>query len=396
MSTGIIRSILDTDLYKLTMQKAILRYKPGVPVQYKFNNRRKEGKFNADFLAALQREIHTEMAERRLTDDEAEWLSKTIPWIGEDYISYLANYRFNPDQLSVRLTDGELGIDITGPWEETILWEVPLMAVISELYFKHCDTNWKYDEADQRKRAEEKGFLLSEYPFTDFGTRRRRSFETQDLIVSVLKEFMTPMGKRGLNGTSNVYLAKKYGLKPIGTMAHEWIMGVSALEGLRHANRHALRIWSQVYDGNLGIALPDTFGTAAFFEDFDGYLARLFDGVRHDSGDPYEFGEKVVAHYQKLRINPMHKHIWFTDGLDVQQAMMIANHFQFKINVGFGIGTNLTNDFPGSKPLNMVIKLVKCGGTPVVKLSDTPTKAIGDRDALRVARWTFFNTPLDA
>ena len=177
-------------------------------------------------------------------------------------------------------------------------------------------------------------------------------------------------------------------------MAHEFIMGVSALEGLRHANRYAMMHWSKAYKGNLGTALPDTFGTGVFWEDFDNYYARLFDSIRHDSGDPYKFGEDAIKHYEKLHINSMHKAVIFSDGLNTRRAIDLRKHFDGRINASFGIGTHFTNDVPDSPALNMVIKMTTCAGIPVVKLSDTPSKAIGDKDALRVAKWTFFKEAL--
>ena len=261
--------------------------------------------------------------------------------------------------------------------------------MISELFFKHCDSTWDQDLDLQRKRIREKGARLEGHSFTDFGTRRRRSFEIQELVVKELTAFET------FNGTSNVHLAHTCGVPPLGTMAHEWIMGISALESLRHANRYALRIWQEVYQGRLGTALTDTFQTDVFLHDFDAVLARLFDGVRHDSGDPLEFANKVIAKYVSLGIRPITKSIIFSDGLDIDRALEIAAALQGKIQFSFGIGTHLTNDFPGSKALNMVIKLSSCDRVPVVKLSDSPSKAIGDQDALRVARWTFLNQPLD-
>ena len=403
MALTVINSLLDTDLYKLTMQKAILGYKQGVPVRYVFNNRRPEGKFNDKFMTALREELE-HMEALYLKPAEADFLRVACPFLGEDYISYLYNYSFNPSEVKAELVGGDLSLSIEGPWERTILWEVPLMALISELYFLLCDTGWTFDRDLQTERVTDKARLLANavgegmggptggvHPanFADFGTRRRRDFRTQDLVVETLK------GWANFVGTSNVHLAKIHGVKPLGTMAHEWIMGISALEGLKHANRYAMKVWADVYKGSLGTALPDTFGTAAFWEDFDGFYARLFDGVRHDSGDPVRFGYATIAHYKKLGINPMSRTIIYSDGLDAEGAASLRKEFHNKINVSFGIGTNLTNDYTDSKPLNMVIKLSECNGVPVVKLSDVPTKAIGDKDALRVAKWTFFGTPLD-
>lgn len=388
---GIIKSILDTDLYKITMQKAILTHKQRVPVEYIFNNRRPEGKFNYAFANAFADELEN-MSQLRMDHEEVSWLQATHPWLGEDYIQYLRNYRFDPRELSWTIKEGELDLRVKDGtmWERGILWEVPLMSVISELYFLCCDTNWVYDEQFQIDQFNRKGRALDGYSFTDFGTRRRRDFRTQNLCVETLKKFST------FRGTSNVHLARLHEVKALGTMAHEFIMGISALEGLRHANRFACQIWQSVYKGNLGTALPDTFGTDAFFQDFDGVLARSFDSVRHDSGHWLTFAEKAIKAYNDLGIDPMTKSIIFSDGLDIPTCLEIAKALTGRIKFSFGIGTNLTNDYPGSKPLNMVIKLSKCNGIPVVKLSDTPSKAIGDKDALRVAKWTFFNTPLDA
>lgn len=391
----IITSMLDNDLYKFTMQRAVLGYKQKVPVRYVFNNRRPEGKFNDEFLRALLEQIQ-HMAELKTITSEIGFLMETCPFLGVEYLQYLHNFRYNPQQVSAKVVNGELELEINGPWEQVILWEVPLMALISECYFNYCDTDWDRGGPDQEKRIRQKSETLQHVTFADFGTRRRRSFEIQDMVVRFFKKL-----NRTFVGTSNVHLAHKHDVKPLGTMAHEWIMGVSALEGLRHANRHALRIWSDVFHGDLGTALTDTFGSEAFFEDFDGYFSRLFDGVRHDSGDPIEFMHRTVKHYKSHRIDPMTKTIIFSDGLTAAEAQRISHHCTNRIRCSFGIGTHFTNDCtrPGglpSKALNMVIKMTHCNGVPVVKLSDVPTKAIGDKDALRVAKWTFNNTPLDA
>lgn len=388
-----IESILDNDLYKFSMQKAVLDYKTEVPVKYSFFNRRKEAKFNNSFLNALQQEIRL-METLRLTSNEKKWLRKSCPWLGDKYIDYLSNYRYDKDEVKISLNNNELELEIEGTWEHSILWEVPLMALISELYFIHCDSNWDWNENDQISKIEQKAVKLKNSRYSDFGTRRRRSFKTQDFVVKHLKNY-TNNNNVGFFGTSNVYLAMRYDVRPIGTMAHEWIMGVSAIEGLFRANYHALRIWSECYNGNLGIALTDTFGTKAFFKDFDGYQARLFDGVRHDSGSPYDFADRVIDHYKSLGINPLTKSIVFSDGLNADLASKIADYCDQKIMCSFGIGTNFTNDFDGSEALNMVIKLIKCNGFDVVKLSDDLRKSIGEKDALRVAKWLFFGQPLD-
>lgn len=383
---AIINSILDQDLYKLSQQKAVLSYAPGTQVVYKFHNRRPEGKFNEEFIKALKKEINS-MGNITLTSFDKVWLGLRCPFLDEQYLTYLSNYRYNPQNILCSLQNNELQLVIGGPWEQVILWEVPLMAVISELFFRYCDTEWKFCNKSVDRGFNNKASILKNCVWADFGTRRRRSHVTHARAVGTFKD------KVGFIGTSNVCMARLFGVRPLGTMAHEWIMGVSALEGLRHANKHALRIWSDVFEGNLGIALTDTFGTEAFLQDFSLYFAKLFDGVRHDSGNPLYFGERIITHYNEIGIDPTTKTIVFSDNLTPDKAAGIEKYFRGRIKTSFGIGTNFTNDFtddfPNSKPLNMVIKMDSCNYVPVVKLSDDPGKQTGDEDALRVANWTF-------
>lgn len=390
-----IKSILDSDLYKFTMQQAVLQLYPDAVVTFEFTSR-KNTKFTQEFCVALQNEINN-MGNLRLTHEEFEYLN-TLKFISPSYAAYLRDYKFDPSEVKIvyNSENQTFKLTITGLWHRTILWEVPLLALISETYFKVCDTNWNNE--GQEEKILLKGKLLSETNciYADFGTRRRRNFESQERVVKTLKDNI------GFVGTSNVYLAMENNIKPIGTMAHEFIMGVSALESLRYANRFALYNWNKVYNGNLGIALTDTFGTEAFFEDFDGVLARLFDGVRHDSGDPFEFANKVVNHYEKINVNHKTKTIVFSDGLNPEVAISIKKHCdEIGILCSFGIGTNFTNDYDNSPALNIVIKLrsvkknINSQEIQVVKISDVPTKATGDVDALRVAQWTFFGNLLD-
>ena len=400
-----IKSILDNDLYKFTMQQAVLALYPDAQATYKFINRRPEGKLNDAACDAILRGM-VMMDELRLTDEEAEFLSKSCPFMTTQYIEYLRNFRFDSNQIKIDMTEGELEISVSGPWHSTILWEVPLMALVSDAYFKHVDTDWNID--GQPGKLLEKGNALNVagLSWACFSTRRRRDYDSQDRVVRTHKHFGS------FAGTSNVHFAMKHGVKPIGTQAHEWIMAHSVLCGLRHANRYSLRAWNDVYKGDLGIALTDTYGTEAFFKDFGGELARMYDGVRHDSGSPFLFADKVIAHYKSLRIDPKSKVIVFSDGLDVETAIRIGEHVNGAIKVSFGIGTNLSNDYMDtegatdpsevdhfdlvkkSKPLNIVIKLTSIDGIPVVKLSDEPGKATGALDALRVARWTFLGQDL--
>jgi nicotinate phosphoribosyltransferase len=384
-----VRSLLDTDLYKLTMQQAVLELCPDAVVEYRFTNRRKDDKFTTKFGIALGMAVD-QMCELQAANQEIEFLKKQCPFLKPHYLAYLANYRFNPEEVQFEITqDNDLDLVIRGPWHTTILWEVPLMATISEIFFQTCDTGWNM--VGQRERAFAKGASLQfgRCHWADFATRRRRCFESQEIPVEEM------MKQPNFVGTSNVHIAHKHNLRPIGTMAHEWFMGISVLEGLRHANRHALQAWRQVYNGNLGIALTDTYGSKAFWEDFDLATAKLYDGVRHDSGDPFAFADDAIARYEKLRILPETKSIVFSDSLDVDKAVQLRKHCADRIRCSFGIGTHFSNDFSStnclgvSHALNMVIKLWSLNGIPVVKLSDDPGKAQGDPKAIDVANWTF-------
>ena len=388
----IIQSLLDNDLYKFTMQQAVSELYPDAYVKYKFTNRRKT-EFNDKFLDAFRDNLEG-MKELTASAEQLKWLGGKAPFLKPHYLGSLASYRFDPSQVTAHLdADRQLQLSIEGPWHSTILWEVPLMALISELYFTYCDTTWATGdwEAAQRAKAKDKTerlFVNGAY-WTDFGTRRRRNFRTQQIVNEVMHQYNQFLG------TSNVHLACQFDIKAIGTMAHELIMGISALEGLRHANRTALYKWNEVYKGDLGIALTDTYTTDVFFNEFDTTLAKVYDGVRHDSGDPFKFIAKAEKFYRSKRIDPMSKSCVFSDSLDVDLVLRLIEASKDRIRPLFGIGTHFTNDFPGSPALNMVIKLSFVNGIPVVKLSDDPGKAQGERDAVRVAKWTFLGTPLD-
>jgi len=394
---GIIRSILDSDLYKFSMQYFVIQHYNEAEVDYTFNNRDKSMVFNQTAVDEIKNQIKL-MSELKLTDAEYDWMKKELYFLPVAYRQYLAAYRFNPNQVNINLTfNGQLEINIKGKWRDTILWEVPLMAIISEVYFKYMDTDWNMD--NQEKLAYNKAKTLSEADcfFADFGTRRRRNFETQDIVVKTMKEF------KGFVGTSNPYLAMKYNVKALGTCAHEAIGAVAALESLNHPNKIFMERWSEVYEGDLGTMLPDTYGLESFLKDFSLGKAKLWDGVRHDSGDPYVFVDKIVEHYKKLRIDPTTKTIIFSDGLDVETAISLRNYCRGKIRCSFGIGTFFTSDFikastknsemwrppqvEKSKPMNMVIKLTMINNIPVVKLSDSPGKAIGDPKMVEIMKY---------
>ena len=399
-----INSILDNDLYKFTMQLAVLELFPKAEAEYRFTNRGPQ-RFSTEFVEELERIIGEEIPKLKLTEEEYYWLSEHCPYLKPMYLEYLKNFRFKPGEVKVCLTEEkELDIRIKGPWHSTILWEIILMAAVSELYFTTIEKEWKGNSengctsesllAAYGEKILEIGKALEENDclFSEFGTRRRRSSELHDRVMKTLIQIKT------LTGTSNVYFAKKYGLKPIGTVGHEWIMGTSALVGLRYANRFAFENWVDVYKGDLGIALTDTFGSDAFFKDMDLKLSKIYDGFRHDSGDPYDFVDTVIGHYRKMGIDPMKKLIVFSDALDADTAIRLKKYCEGKINCSFGIGTSLTNNsdfFRESPPLNMVIKLHSINGIPVVKLSDSPEKETGEKDAIRVANYIFGRKGLD-
>ena len=392
----IIRSILDSDLYKFTQQKFVLQHYPNVDGEYIFNNRDKSMKFNQEALEEIKKEIQL-MSTLRLTDDEYEWIKKEIYFFDPMYRQYLSNYRFNPNHVKIYLdNDGNLDIKVTGKWREIILWEVPLMAIISEVYFNIVDKDWNNDLNHQETLAKTKAQKLTSVgcKFADFGTRRRRNFETQNIVVKTMKNY------EGFVGTSNPYLAMIHGVKSMGTIAHESIMAVSVLESMNHPNKATMKLWQETYGSEMGTFLPDTYGIDSFLKDFELKYAKVFDSVRHDSGDPFNFTDKIIEHYKKLRIDPTTKTIIFSDGLDVYTTIEIYNYCKGRIRCSFGIGTNFTNDYlkkdgTKSKPLNMVIKLDEVDGKKVCKLSDTPGKAIGDSSVVKIMKYIHLGEKLD-
>ncbi len=379
------KSVLDTDIYKFYMLYAVTKLYPNVNVSYKFKNRGPH-RFNKAFMDAFEHFINFQIQDVKLTDREADYLRKICPFFTPDFISYLKEFRFDPSQVHYFLDDEDnLVLDVSGLWRETIMWEIVLMAAISELYFKTVDTTWNTDMEVYRTKTQSKFIELQNNGVTvaDFSTRRRRSFEAQAVVVEVGKAF------KNFIGTSNVYLAMLNEVRAIGTTAHEFIQAVSALESLNHPNRLAMQKWSEVYRGELGIALPDTFGTDAFLKDFDIYFAKMFDGVRQDSGKPLEFADKFIAHYKKLGIDPMTKTLVFSDSLNVKKAIEINEYCKGKIKASMGIGTFFSNDFENSPALNMVIKLWSVNDFYVVKLSDDNGKENGEAKSVEFHKWLF-------
>jgi nicotinate phosphoribosyltransferase len=373
----IINSLLDTDLYKLTQGQVVFFKFSDVKTEWKFINRGKTV-FPPGFADELEKQIQF-LSQLTLLTDETEYLN-TLPYMRPAFVEWFGKYQFDPSEVEVTQVGGDLSIRIFGSWYRNIYWEVPLMAIISELYFlmtgQTMEDGWTEKIGEKAYQLGNAGCLWS-----DFGTRRRYSFNVQDMVVHTMRSY------RGFQGTSNPYLAMKYGVPVVGTSAHEAQMAMSAKYGARNANRVWLEAWSQFYRGRLGIALTDTYTTDIFLKDFDGYFARLFDGCRHDSSDPIAWGEKILAHYAMLGIDATTKKLVFSDNLNVPKYIAIHTHFTERCIPIAGIGTNFSNDV-GVRPLNMVIKMTAATGgfgvaVDVVKLSDDIGKNTGDSDTIR-------------
>ncbi|MFK3868385.1 MULTISPECIES: nicotinate phosphoribosyltransferase [Psychrobacter] len=385
----IITSLLDNDLYKFTMLQAMLHQFPQTHGVYRFRCRNNEDTLYplADIKDDLEQQLDS-LCELRFLEDELEYL-RGLRFMRSDFVDYLELFKLKRRFITVSTDEkGRLFIDIEGPMIQAMFFEVFVLAIVNELYFSAL-SNASVIEEGQR-RLDEKVELLHQYavkqekydnntpPFivADFGTRRRFSKVWQAHVVETLHNAEPKI----VSGTSNVYLAKKLGMTPIGTMAHEFMQAFQALDvRLRDSQKAALEAWVHEYRGDLGIALTDVVGMDAFLRDFDLYFAKLFDGLRHDSGDPYVWGDKAIAHYKKLKIDPRTKILTFSDGLDLNKAWNLHQYFKGQIRTSFGIGTNLTNDM-GITPINIVLKLVECNGQPVAKLSDSPGKTMINND----------------
>ncbi len=383
---GIISSLLDTDLYKFTMGQAVLHHFPGTKVEYTFRCRNE----NVD-LTKYEKEIKNEILEfcsLNFRNSELSYLA-SLPYIKSDYVDFMELYHPNPNHIEIAAKNKKLEISVKGSWFLTIFFEVPVLAIISEIYSSSECVNPDFQGAKARLK-QKKDLILQNadaFRFADFGTRRRYSHKWQDEVLG----FISDLYPKNLVGTSNVFFAKKFGMKPIGTMAHEWLQCGQAV-GVRlvDSQRHMLQKWVEEYRGNLGIALSDVIGIDAFLDDFDAYFAKLYDGVRQDSGDPFEVGEKIIAHYKKLGIDPRSKTLIFSDALSFEKGLNLINRFKEKINVLLGIGTNFTNDFPNFDPLNIVLKVTRCNNEPVAKISDSEGKSMcNDVSYLKYLQFVF-------
>lgn len=376
---AIINSLLDTDLYKFTMMQTALHQFSTSKVEYSFKCRN-EANWTAEILEEIDAEVD-HFCSLRFTKEELEYLG-TIPFMKKDFIDFLGLYQPNRNHINLWIDDnGELQVSVKGPWYLTLPFEVPILSIINQIYFEKT-TNIVYNPSNGENPIVQSGLkrldrkfkeaLTSNVPFSDFGTRRRYSFLWQGTVLKKLKDLPH------FTGTSNVYFAMKYNLKPIGTMAHEFIMAGAGQNDvpLVKSQQKMLQAWVDEYRGDLGIAISDTYGVDAFLNDFDLYFAKLYDGVRHDSGEPIEWAWKIISHYEKLEIDPKTKTLIFSDDLTIKKAANIYELLSPHIKVAFGIGTHLTNDLSGIKPLQIVMKIISCNDRPVAKLSDSPGKGM--------------------
>lgn len=387
-ASPILQTLLDTDAYKLHMQQAVFHRYHDVSVAAEFRCR---GDDLLGVYADAIREQVDFMRHLTLNDEEFAFL-ESLPFFEADYLAWLRTFRYDPTQVHISNNNGHLDIRLTGSWLEVIMWEVPLLAVISEVVHQHRSPGVTPQMALDSLESKLVQFNeltaqvdLSAFRLMDFGTRRRFSREVQEAIVTRLQQ------ESWFVGTSNYDLARRLDLTPMGTQAHEWFQAHQQISPvLANSQRAALQAWLDEYPDQLGIALTDCITMDAFLRDFDHSFASQYQGLRHDSGDPVEWGEKAIAHYEKLGIDPKTKVLVFSDNLDLPKAIELYRHFCARINLSFGIGTRLTCDIPQVKPLNIVIKLVECNGKPVAKLSDSPGKTIcHDKAFVRALRKAF-------
>ncbi|TDR77766.1 nicotinate phosphoribosyltransferase [Paludibacterium purpuratum] len=398
-SQFVVRSLLENDLYKFTMWQALLHQHPGATAEYAFVCRNHPVFPLAELKVELEAELD-HLCDMLFTQQELDFLSG-LRYIKSDFVDFLNVFRFQRRFIRVGIEGDTLTIETKGPLVHVMGFEIFVLYIVNELYFRRLSAGRETEILEEgRRRLADKIALMRSAPvavdatgdfaFSDFGLRRRYSAAWHDEVVATLQQALP----EAFRGTSNVYQAMRFGLMPIGTMAHEYLQAHQAFgTRLRDFQKAALEGWVHEFRGDLGIALTDVVGMDAFLADFDLYFAKLFDGLRHDSGDPYLWGEKAIAHYRGLRINPLTKRLVFSDGLTVERALALHEYFAGRIQVAFGIGTHLTNDM-GLTPLNIVMKLVNCNDQPVAKLSDSPGKTLcSDETFLAYLRQVFHHQP---
>ncbi|HCG6641612.1 TPA: nicotinate phosphoribosyltransferase [Vibrio parahaemolyticus] len=408
-SSRIIQSALDFDVYKVNMMSAVAALYPDAMVSYKFIVRSEEDL--SELLPEVKAEV-LKLQDVRFTEDEIAYMKRVAPYLKPEFVEALLHFRFNPQSdvsfHNKTMSDGssQLRITINGLWKETILYETIIMSIVSEVRSRQRWSDIPFEQFQtvledkvRYLKAELERRNITNFKFADMSTRRRFSFQAQRTML----EYLSKELPQCLTGTSNYHLARELDLTPIGTVAHEWFMGHQALVNVRDSQKIALQRWQKMFNGALGIALTDTIGIDAFLKDFDEELSNAYVGVRHDSGCPFTWGEKMIAHYESLGIDPMTKTLVFTDGLNFEQALDICEHFQGRVQVSFGIGTSLANDMgnyvndqgEAYQPLSIVIKMVTCNGSPVAKISDEPEKAMCEDIFFLMNLKRRFEQPLD-
>ena len=375
----IIISLLETDMYKFSMGQAIYHQFSDYKTTWSFKCRNTDVHFTEEMVEEIKEQIKA-YCNLRFTEEELDYLH-TIRWIKGSYVDFLRLWQPRFEDFEIT-TDAECGLSIEtkGTWLNTSMYEIPTLAIVNEVYFKMAYNYDKLlDSFKNRLDAKVNHLVNGEFalgPFSEFGLRRRLSAEAQELAINALSKATYPESK--FVGTSNVYLAKKFGLKPIGTMAHEWIMCVGQgnhKHNPAYSNWYALDAWVKEYGILNGTALTDTITTDCFLKDFQLTYSTLFSGVRHDSGDPFEWGDKMIEHYKELGIDPSTKTLLFSDSLDFEKADKLYRYFKNKSKVAFGIGTYISND-TDAPSLNIVMKTTACNGMDVAKISDTPGKGM--------------------
>lgn len=376
----IINSLLETDMYKFSMGQTIFHQFTSYKTTWTFKCRNKDVHFTDEMVEEIKEQVQA-FCQLRFTEEELEYLDN-ITWIKGTYVDFLRLWQPRYEEFTIT-TDAPCGlaIDAAGTWLNTSMYEIPVLAIVNEVYFRMA---YDYDVLLKqfKRRLDEKVRLLEEdtyrlSDFSEFGLRRRLSAEAQEMAVKAIAEVELPADSHFI-GTSNVYLAKKFNLKPVGTMAHEWIMCTGQgnhKHNPAYSNWYALDAWVKEYGILNGIALTDTITTDCFLRDFQLTYATLFSGVRHDSGDPYEWGDKMIAHYNSLGINPRTKTLLFSDSLDFERATALYDYFKDRAKVAFGIGTFISND-TDEEALNIVMKTTKCNGMDVAKISDVAGKGM--------------------
>ena len=377
----IITSLLETDLYKISMGQAIYHQYSDYKTTWTFKCRNTDVFFTPEMVEEIKRQIKL-YCSLSFTEDELEYLNN-IKWIKGSYVDFLRLWRPRFEDFHFSTDDPTgLALETTGTWLNTSMYEIPTLAIVNEVYFRMAYDYKKLFRSFKKRLADKKKKLLNnEYSignFSEFGLRRRLSAEAQELAVKELAEVTWNRCSSNCVGTSNIYLARKYNLIPVGTMAHEWIMCVGQgnhRHNPSYSNYYSLNSWVKEYGVQNGTALTDTITTDCFLRDFDLTFATLFSGVRHDSGDPIEWGEKMIAHYKRLNVDPTNKTLLFSDSLNFEKASAIYEHFKGRCKVAFGIGTYISND-TDEKALNIVMKVTRCNGQDVAKISDTPGKGM--------------------